>query len=92
MKPIYWILIAGLFILILAMERVQKEKTGARIASLLEDIEFKEAKNQYLRYQIHIFKAPEAVIKAAKENGLEVAPPQDIIVLEEPPDVFKKQN
>ena len=92
MKPIYWIFIAGLFILILAMERVQKEKTGARIASLMEDIEFKEAQNQYLRYQINIFKSPEAVIKAAGENGLAIAPPQDIIVLEESSDVSKKQD
>ena len=41
MKTIYIILLAGLFLLLLSIERVQKEKTGYRVASLMEDISFK---------------------------------------------------
>lgn len=92
MKPIYWILLAGLFVLLLSMERIQKEKTGARIAALMEEIEFKEAKNQYLRYKVNIFKSPQAVIESATAEGLEVAKPSQVIILKDNYDVAKRKN
>ncbi len=81
MKVFYIILLFGLFLLFIAMERVQKERTGYQVATLMEDITFKEARNQYLRYKIGTYKSPHKVIAAATENGMKISSPQNIIVL-----------
>jgi len=83
MKPIYIILAIGLFLLLLSMERVQKERTGRQAAALMEDIEFKKARNQYLRYKINIFNSPDKIIPAARERGMIITPPANIIVIKE---------
>ena len=81
MRAIYIILLAGLFLLLLSIERVQKEKTGYRAASLMEDISFKQARNQYLRYRLGIYKSPDKITTASKELGMAVTPPDKIIIL-----------
>ncbi len=81
MKTIYIILLAGLFLLLLSIERVQKEKTGYRAASLMEDISFKQARNQYLRYRLNIYKSPDKITAAAKELDMHVTPPGNVIIL-----------
>jgi len=81
MKPIYIILAVGLFLLLLSMERVQKERTGHKAAALLEDIEFKKARNQYLRYKIGIYNSPDKIIPAATAQGMLITPPLNIIVI-----------
>ena len=63
------------------MERVQKEKTGYQAAKVMEDITFKEARNQYLRYKIGVYKSPNKIIAAAEAENMAVAAPSDIIVL-----------
>jgi hypothetical protein len=83
MKTIYIILAAGLFALLLSMERVQRERSGHRAAALMENIEFKKARNQYLRYKIGLYKSPQAVIGRAAELGMRFTPPSDIIVIKE---------
>ena len=82
MKAIYIILIVGLFLLLLSMERVQKERTGHRAAALIEDIEFKKARNRYLEYKILQYKAPGKIIPAAQQRGMFIIEPRNIIVLE----------
>lgn len=82
MKPIYIILAVGLFFLLLSMERVQKEKTGYRAAALMEDIEFKKARNQYLRYKIGVYKSPDKIIPAATQDKMFITEPRNVIVLE----------
>jgi cell division protein FtsL len=81
MKTIYIILTAGLFLLLLSMERVQKERTGRQAAALMEDIEFKEARNQYLRYKIGMYKSPDKIIDKAAEDGMIMIDPRDILTL-----------
>ena len=84
MKKLLSIIIAvGLFFFILSFLRVQKEKSGQRIAILMEDIAFKEARNQYIAYQVGIYTGPQAVINKAYEQGLELIEPTQIIILEE---------
>ncbi|MDR0953308.1 MAG: hypothetical protein LBM71_03865 [Elusimicrobiota bacterium] len=83
MRTLYLILAIGIFLLLLSMERVQKEKTGHQVAMLMEDLAFKEARNQYLRYKIGIYKSPAKIMEAAVEKGLLLTPPQNIIVIEE---------
>jgi hypothetical protein len=83
MKAFYIILALGLFLLLLSMERVQKERTGRQAAALMEDIEFKKARNQYLRYKTGIYVSPDKIIPAARERGLVMTPAENIILLEE---------
>ena len=62
---------------------MQKEKSGQRIATLMEDIAFKEARNQYLAYQVGIYTGPQAIIEKAQAQGLIIIEPRNVIVLEE---------
>ena len=83
MRAIYIILAIGLFLLLLSMERVQKERTGHQAAALMEDIEFKKARNQYLRYKIGIYNSPDKIIPAALGMGMVITPPLNVIALKE---------
>jgi len=76
------ILIVGFFFFILSFLRVQKEKSGQRIATLMEDIAFKEARNQYLAYQVGIYTGPQAIIEKAKAQGFIIIEPRNVVVLE----------
>lgn len=84
MKRLLSIILAiGFFFFILSFLRVQKEKSGQRIATLMEDIAFKEARNQYLAYQVGIYTGPQAIIEKAQAQGLIIIEPRNVIVLEE---------
>ena len=78
---LYAILAVGLFLLLVSMERVQKERTGYKAAALMEDIEFKKARNQYLRYRIGAYNSPDKVIPAAEAQGMVITPPLNITVI-----------
>lgn len=83
MKRLLSIILAiGFFFFILSFLRVQKEKSGQRIATLMEDIAFKEARNQYLAYQVGIYTGPQAIIEKAQAQGLIIIEPRNVIVLE----------
>lgn len=76
------ILATGFFLLLIAMERVQKERTGHKVGELLEEISFKEARNQYLRYEIRLYKTPAKIIEEANKKNLKVIAPQNVYALE----------
>ena len=76
------VVIVGLFFFILSFLRVQKEKSGQHIALLMEDISFKEARNQYIAYQVGIYTGPQAVIEKAQGQGFIAIEPSKVIVLE----------
>lgn len=92
MKVFYIILLCGLFVLFIAMERVQKEKTGYQVATVMEDITFKEARNQYLRYKIGIYKSPHKIIAVAEEASMRIAAPSEVIVLKAEDEDGKSKN
>lgn len=79
---LFVILAAGLFLLLVVMERVQTESTGHKVGEMLEEINFKEARNQYLRYEISSYKSPIKVMQEAAKKELKVIPPQNIYVIE----------
>ncbi len=76
------ILATGFFLLLIAMERVQKERTGHKVGELLEEIAFKEARNQYLRYEIKLYKSPARIMEEANKKDLKVIAPQNVYALE----------
>lgn len=76
------IIVFGLFFFILSFLRIQKEKSGQRVAILMEDIAFKEARNQYISYQVGIYTGPQVVIDKALRQGFVFTEPAKIIILE----------
>lgn len=82
-KLLSLILAFGLLFFILSTIRIQKEKSGQRIAVLMEDIAFKEARNQYIAYQVGIYTGPQVVIDKALAQGLVFTEPTKIIILED---------
>lgn len=84
MKMFKWLFIAGIFFLLLAVERVELKKSGVRVSALKQEVSLKEARNQYLRYQISQNSAPERVYKAAEEQlNMRLTPPAEVIVLDD---------
>lgn len=82
-KNIVIIMLAiGTFLLLISMERVQKERTGHKVGELLEEISFKEARNQYLRYEIKLYKSPAKIMEEANKKDLKVIAPQNVYALE----------
>ena len=79
---IFVILATGLFLLLISMERVQKERTGHKVGEMLETINFKEARNQYLRYEISFYKSPAQIMEEAEKKNLQVIKPQNIYMVE----------
>ena len=79
---VFIILAAGFFILLIAMERVQKERTGHKVGELLEEVSFKEARNQYLRYEIKQYKSPAKIMEEANKKDLKIIAPQNVYALE----------
>ena len=82
-KNILFIILAtGFFLLLISMERVQKERTGHKVGEMLEEINFKEARNQYLRYEISFYKSPLKVMEDAAKKDLKVIAPQNVYIIE----------
>ncbi len=79
---LFIILTIGMFLLLISMERVQKERTGHKVGELLEEISFKEARNQYLRYEIRLYKSPARIMEEANKKDLKVIAPQNVYALE----------
>ncbi len=82
-KILSLILLIGILFFIMSFLRIQKEKSGQRIAQIMEDIAFKEARNQYLDYKVSIYTGPQAVIEKAQAQGLVMIDPTKVIILEE---------
>lgn len=81
-KTLTLVIFVGLFFFILSFLRVQKEKSGQRVAILMEDIAFKEARNQYIAYKLGVYTGPQAIIDKAAEQGLVFVAPSKVIILE----------
>lgn len=79
---LFIILLTGLFLLLVSMERVQKERTGHKVGEMLEEMNFKAARNQYLRYEISFYKSPLKVMEEAAKKELTVIAPQNIYIIE----------
>ena len=82
MKSIHWILIAGLFCFILAVERVTVFRYGVRVSALQQAVALKEARNQYMRFNAAELSGPDAVYKEAQDKlGLRLTPSKNIVFI-----------
>lgn len=82
-KTVLFLIISiGLFLLLISVERVQKERSGHRVGEMLEEVSFKEARNQYLRYEISLHKSPAQIMEEALKKDLKIIDPQNVYLLE----------
>lgn len=76
--------ILALFGFGVAVMRIEINRSGRTISQLQNEVEIKEARNQYLQLEISRLAGPENIIRLAEEKlGLVPAKPHEIVVLEE---------
>ena len=73
-----------LFLVGIAVMRIEINRSGRTIGQLQNEVEIKEARNQYLELEIARLSSPENITRLAHEKlGLVPAKPHEIIVLED---------
>ena len=67
-----------------AVMRIEINPSGRTISQLQNEVEIKEARNQYLQLEISRLSSPENITRLAREKlGLVPAKPHEIIVLDD---------
>ncbi len=67
-----------------AVMRIEINRSGRTISQLQNEVEIKEARNQYLQLEISRLSSPENITRRAREKlGLVPAKPHEIIVLDD---------
>ncbi len=84
MRIFYWVFGVVLFLFFIAVMRIEINRSGREISQLQNEVEIKEARNQYLQLEVSRMSGPENVIHFAEtELGLQPAKPHEIVTLEE---------
>lgn len=84
MKIFVLVFILALFLFGVAVMRIEINRSGRTISQLQNEVEIKEARNQYLQLEISRMSGPENVTRLAAEKlGMVPAKPHEIVVLEE---------
>ena len=66
------------------MMRIEINRSGRTISQLQNEVEIKEARNQYLQLEISRMSGPGSIMRLAEEKlGMVPAKPHEIVVLEE---------
>ena len=74
----------ALFLFGVVVMRIEINRSGRTIGILQNEVEVKEARNQYLQLEISRMSGPENIIRLAEEKlGMVPAKPYEIVVLEE---------
>ena len=84
MKVFAIVFFLSLFALGVAVMRTEVDRSGRSIGKLQDEVNIKEARNQYLELELIHLSGPEEIQQVAKEKlHLQRTPPQQIIVLED---------
>ncbi len=68
----------------IAVMRIEINRSGREISQIQNEVEVKEARNQYLQLEISRLSRPGHIIQIAEEElGMVPAKPHEIVVLEE---------
>lgn len=74
----------SLFALGVAMMRIEINRSGRTIGKLQNEVEIKEARNQYLQLEISRLESPENVSKFARENlHMQNTEPKNVVILKD---------
>ncbi len=77
------IILLFLFLLGIVWVRTGINRSGREIGQLQNEVEVKEARNQYLRLEILRLSSPQRITQEAKEKlGFEPVKPHHVIILE----------
>lgn len=84
MKLFGLVFVLSVFAFGVVMMRIEINRSGRAIGKLHNEVEVKEARNQYLQLEAARLGGPQAVCQTAREQlGLRRTPPQHIVVLED---------
>lgn len=84
MKLFIWVFILSIFAFGVVMMRIEINRSGRAIGKLNNEMEIKQARNQYLELECARLSGPEEVFTTAeKKLHLRRTPPQDIVVLDD---------
>ena len=84
MKLFGLVFVLALFGFGVVMMRIEINRSGRNISQLQNEVEIKEARNQYLQLEISRLSSPGNITRLAQEKlGMVPAKPHEIILLEE---------
>ena len=84
MKLFGLVFVLALFGFGVVMMRIEINRSGRNISQLQNEVEIKEARNQYLQLEISRLSSPGNITRLAQEKlGMVPAKPQEIVLLEE---------
>ncbi len=84
MKLFGWVLLISVFAFGIVVMRIEVNRSGRAIGKLQNEVEIKQARNQYLQLETARLSGPSAVKDFARERlHLRRTPPQNIVVLED---------
>ena len=84
MKIFRFVFLFFLFAFGIVWMRIEINRSGRSIGQLQNEVEIKEARNQYLELEISRLSSPEHISQLAEEKlGLTVPPPHHVVVLQE---------
>ena len=83
MKLFGIVFILSIFAFGVVMMRIEINRSGRNIGKLQQEVEVKEARNQYLKLETDRLSSPQLIEQIAKEKlGLQRTKPQNIVELE----------
>ena len=84
MKIFGMVFVLALFLFGVAVMRIEINRSGRTISQLQNEVEIKEARNQYLQLEISRMSGPGSITRLAEEKlGMVPAKPHELVVLEE---------
>ncbi len=84
MKLFGIVFVISIFALGVVMMRIEINRSGRAIGKLQNEVEIKEARNQYLQLEVERLSGPHTVLPHATEKlKLHRTQPQNVIVLED---------
>lgn len=84
MKLFGWVLLISVFAFGVVVMRIEVNRSGRAIGKLQNEVEIKQARNQYLQLETARLSGPARVEKAVRERlHLRRTPPQNIVMLED---------
>ncbi len=84
MKLFGLVFVLALFGFGVVMMRIEINRSGRNISQLQNEVEIKEARNQYLQLEISRLSSPGNITRLAQEKlGMVPAKPHEIVLLEE---------
>lgn len=84
MKLFGLVFVLALFGFGVVMMRIEINRSGRSISQLQNEVEIKEARNQYLQLEISRLSSPGNITRLAQEKlGMVPAKPHEIVLLEE---------